>query len=209
MPIVQINTPNLIADLAQIDTFIGDVEAARALTFDDIINECFSLKPTQDCDTLQLFDDTDYNELEPVNLDNLTITVSLSREDSCGSTVICSGIQVLPNTTQTFDSLDKDGLYCSSVQLDYLRDGTLYTKIIYPSYETDCCAELFHSLASTMKSKMASIGCTIVKYSKIGRKITKLKKSYLRISNLKWVYDNSLDACSERDKVYCLYNKIK
>jgi hypothetical protein len=209
MPIININTPNLIADLAQIVASEIIIEDSRVLVFSDIINAVFALKPTQDCDTLQLFDFTDYQELENVNMDNLTINVYLARHSSCGEIIEYCSTEIQPNVTTTFENLKEDGLYCAIVQIDYIRDLVPYTSIIHESYEKDCCTELFSKLASEMKIKMAKIGCSIVKFSKVGRNIVKLKDSYLKISNLMWVYNNSVDSCYEGDKVHCIYNKIK
>jgi len=214
MPIVQINTPNLVSDLATISTTVDSIESNQPLSFDTFIDSCFALKPTQDCSAIRLVDSTKYQQLANINLDDITINYSVTYgKGGCSEAIVCSGT-MSPNEMITLEGVDKDGFYNAEIQVTYTTDpGTptevVYTNIIDESYFKDCCTELFGTLVSTMKSKMATIGCTISKYSKIGRNVIKLKDSYLRISNLKWVYDNSFESCGEYEKVFCLYNKIK
>ena len=214
MPILKINTPNLLSDLDTISTTIDSIEDNKPLNFNTFIDPCFAIKPTQDCNTIRLVDSTKYQGLSNINLDNITSNYSVTYGKSgCSESIVCSGA-MLPNEMVTIEGVDKDGFYNAKIQITYTinpktLDEVVYISFIEDSYFKDCCTELFSDLSSIMKSKMATIGCTILKYSKIGRNIIKLKDSYLRISNLKWVYDNSFESCNEYKSVFCLYNKIK
>jgi len=209
MPIININTPNLIADLATIAGIIISVEAAAPITFDTLIDACFKLKPTQDCDAMILHDFTDYQKLGVVDLDDVTITIAYGYEGDCGNVEICSGIPFTPNSQYVLEQLQDDDCYYASVQIDYIVGPITYTKTFEVSYVKDCCTDSFDTLANKIVNKMNDIADTICTFKKVGRKISVLKNSYLILSNLYWLYCHSKNACNEYEKVYCLYNKMK
>lgn len=214
MPVAQINTPNLAAELVAIDGILTNIANNAPTTFDTIINDCFKLKPTQDCNALILEDFTDYQELEAIDLDNLTISAYIELCDECYDTQPCPAIFIQPNVKTTFDDLHYDGVYCVNIQMTYLRDEggpdlVEYTKNFKVSYRKDCCEKEYKNIARDIWGKMADIACCINSLRKIGRNTKDLNKSYLKLSNLLYLYYNSFDACYEKDQVLCMYNKIK
>lgn len=210
MPVIPINTPTLAADIAQIAVFVANFLAGIPISFDTYINSCFALKPTQDdCDVLILTDFTDYQELGVVDLNDVTVSVSFGQMTDCGCAFTCTGIPMLPNGVMTFDKVTSDGLWGAEIIVTYVLLGITYTKTIRESFVVDCCEKLYRELSYNIWGKMSDIACTITKLSKVGRNIKTLKKSYLQLSNLLWLYYNSVDSCNERDKVFCIFNKIK
>lgn len=215
MPVNQINTPNLAVELAVIDGIKSTIASNAPTTFDTIINSCWKLKPTQDCGAFILEDFTDYQELEAVDLNELTISTYLEFCGHCENTSPCPAIFIQPNVKTSFadDWVDKDGIYCAVIQITYNRDelGTLvpYTKTIRQSYRKDCCEKEYKNISRDVWGKMSDIACNIRSLAKVGRNTKVLKKSYLKLSNLLYLYYNSADACFEKDQVLCMYNKIK
>jgi len=210
MPVIPINTPNLATDIAQIATFIATILGGAPISFDTYINSCFALKPTQnDCDVLILQDFTDYQELGIVDINDVSISVSFGQMTDCGCVYSCTGLPMLPNAIMTFDKVTSDGLWGAEIVITYVLLGITYTKTIRESFIVDCCEQPYRELSYNIWGKMSDIACTIVKLSKVGRNIKGLNKSYLQLSNLLWLYYNSIDSCNERDKVFCIYNKIK
>ena len=214
MSVIVVNTPNLATELAEIVSIRANIALNAPTTFDTLINPCFQLKPTQDCEALILEDFTDYQELVPIDLDNLTINVSLIRKtDCCPEGITCNALTIQPNVKTSFEDLEMDGVYCAIVSLSYVRDelGTLvtYEKEIRPSYKKDCCEKEYKNISRDVWGKMSDIACCIANLAKIGRNTKELKKSYRKLSNLLYLYYNSVDACYEKDKVLCAYNKIK
>lgn len=220
MSVIQVNTPNLTTDLLDIANAKVAIENNADTKLLDIIPFCFQLKPSNDCDTLRLYDFTDYSKVPDINYDNLTIEVSFGYKKECECEMIgCSQI-MKPNGVITFEHLDKDGIYGVFVNISYIREEPIpgppgsvelvtYTDILQFSYEKDCCSNKYKELNNTIKSDMANKACSEIKLSKIGRSVKQLKKSYVKLSNLNWLYINSKDACNEVEKVNCLYKKIK
>ena len=214
MPVIQISTPNLAADIASIASITATILGNAPIAFDSFINPCFKLKPTQDCDAMILHDFTDYQELTTIDLNDVVITFSYGMSTDCGCAYICSGLPFTPESQYTLENLGEDACYGASIELQY-TDNTdpmnpiVYNKTIMVSYEKDCCGESFKELACTILNKMNCIANTICSFKKIGRKIFDLKESYLKLSNLYWLYCNSKEPCNDRDQVYCLFNKIK
>lgn len=213
MPVILVNTPNLAADLVTIDGFITTIENNAPTVFSDIINACFKLKPTQDCDAMILHDFTDYQELEAVDLDNLTITFDYGIVTDCGCEWICEGLPFTPNSKYTLDQLQEDGIYCVNIHMSYDRDEggpiVTYTSDFKVSYKKDCCEKSYEELGLNIWKNMVNISCCINNFAKIGRPIRDMKASYVKLSNLLWAYYNRFESCVERDKSFCLFNKIK
>ena len=180
-------------------------------TFDYWVRGCFTLKPTLDCDTLIFEEFPDYR----TGVLFLDINVTLIQKTDCGD-VIASPTQNYTTGSPPihFTDIDADGVYCAEVEISFVAENfsaetVAYNETLHISYEKDCCKKLYDALSVKMLAKMSSDSCTMVKYSKVGRNVLQLKKSYTKISNLMWAYNNSSDACSERDKSFCLFNKIK
>jgi hypothetical protein len=220
MPIIAINTPTLATDVAQIATFISTIEAGAPTTLDSFFAPCWALKPSGDCEALILTDFTDYTSLvdgSPIPPEDLVISSTFGPLSACGCEIVtnsCSTQTLLPGSITSYDSLTQDGVFCAEITITYTDsndegDAAVYTKTLKVSYETDCCERKYRELSYNIWGKMSDISCTINKLSKIGRNIKGLKKSYLQLSNLLWLYYNSVDSCNERDKVFCIYNKIK
>jgi len=213
MPVYQILTPNLVTNLTDIDTLSAAIVAATPTSFDTLINDCFKLKPTQDCETLFVEDFTDYQELGVVDINDVTIVVSLSKKNDCGCKLICGGLIVDPNSKITFENLIKDGTYSVEITITYVLDifgvPTTFTKTICESYVKDCCKREYKKVSFNICSRMATISCTIAQFSTIGRSIKSLKQSYMTLSNLLWVYYHAADSCLEVEKIKCIYNKIR
>jgi len=217
MPIIPINTPNLAADIVQIAAFVVAIEATAPITVDTFFNPCWALKPSGDCEALILTDFTDYQAITPIDLNDVSISATFGFLSDCGCEVVVDdcGVKVLlPNSITTYDQLTKDGVFCSDLIITYI-DNTIpaspitYTKSVKVSYEVDCCEKKYRELSYNIWGKMSDISCCINSLSKVGRNIKTLKKSYLQLSNLLWLYYNSIDSCNERDKVFCIFNKIK
>jgi hypothetical protein len=217
MPINSINTPNLVTDVASIASITATQQGAATTVFSDVINLCFQLKPTQDCDAMILHDFTDYQELGTVDLNDLTITFSYGIQTDCGVEEICAGLPFTPNSQYTINDLSKDGCYVVSVHIEYSGTGGTtddpivfdYTHDFDVHYEKDCCSASFKVVDDNIIAEMRTILGSICTLSKVGRKIKHLKDNYVKLSNLNWLYNNSKDPCSERDKVLCMFNKIK
>jgi len=210
MPIQNIIVTNLSTKLDDITAIVDNIEATREPTIDDYINFCMRVKPTQDCDALFLEDYTDYQELGVVDTSLVSINATFMKKTATCGVPLCSSQVLVVNGKLVFENIDMDGVYGVVVEIIYSPVGfDPFTKTLYLGYTVDCCYKKFTEVAKEIWCKMASVSCTIVKYSKVGRKISELKKNYTKLSNLMWVYDNSFDACDERDKVLCLYNKIK
>lgn len=209
MPVIPINTPNLATDIAQIATFVANILASAPTTFDTLINANFQLKPTQDCDAMILHDFTDYQELSVVDVNNVTITVAYGYRSKCEDVILCSGVPLIPNSQLSLENLDEDKEYFCTVDISYFDGVDTWTKTLDTCYVKDCCSNSFRELSCTIVSKMNNIADTICCYKKVGRKIVKLKDSYLKLSNLYWLYNHSKNPCNDRDQVYCLFNKIK
>lgn len=210
MPIQNIIINNLAVKQASLVSIADNIEATREPTIDDYINFCMKVKPTQDCDALFLEDFTDYQELDAIDTSLVSISATFMKKTATCGVPMCAEKVLSVNGKLVFENIDMDGVYGVIVNITYSRVGfNPFTKTLMIGYTKDCCAKKFTELAKTIWCKMASVSCTIVKYSKIGRKISELKKNYIKLSNLMWVYDNSYDGCYEIDKVYCLYNKIK
>jgi len=216
MPVIPINTPNLATDIAQIASFIATILAGAPVTLKSFINPCWTLKPTQDCDALILQDFTDYQELTPIDLNDVVLSSTFGPFSKCDCAIIvddCSTQFVLPNSITSYDQLNQDGLFCAEILIQYTDNvpivPVVYTETVKVSFEIDCCEKKYRELSYNIWGKMSDIACTITKLSKVGRNIKKLKKSYLELSNLLWLYYNSIDSCNERDKVFCIFNKIK
>lgn len=212
MPVYQISVPNLVADQASIASIISGLVVPTS--FDTFINANFKLKPTADCDTLILHDFTDYQELGVIDLNDVVVTISYGYRHCCEDVIICDGISFTPNGQYVIENLDEDKEYFATIQIQYTdntipSDPQIYTKTFDVCYVKDCCSDSFRELSCTIVSKMNKIADTICCHKKIGRKITKLKDSYLMLSNLYWLYCNSKHPCNDRDQVYCLFNKIK
>ena len=218
MPIIPINTPNLAADIVQMDVFANAIVLSAPITLNTYIKPYWALKPSGDCDALILTDFTNYQELGSVNLDDVVITSKFGTLSECGCEIItdnCPDKSLLPNSITTYDQLNKDGVFCSEITIQYtVGDGSsdnpyiAYSETIKVSYEVNCCEKKFQQLSFNVWGRMSDISCQINCLMKVGRSVKKLKKSYLELSGLLWVYYNSVDACNERDKVFCLFNKI-
>jgi hypothetical protein len=216
MPVIPINTPNLAVDIAQITTFINAILAAAPTTLNSFFNPCWTLKPTGDCDALILTDETDYQAFGVVPLDDLVITANFGPLSDCDCAIVtndCPPNPLLPNSITTYDQLINDGIYCAEITIQFTDNfppvPVVYTETINVSYKLDCCTKKYRELAYNIWGKMSDISCCINDLSKIGRNVKTLKKSYLELSNLLWLYYNSIDSCNERDKVFCIFNKIK
>ena len=214
MPIININTPNLVADIAQIDAFIVTILAGAPTTVDTFFVPCWTLKPSGDCDTLILTDFTDYDGISAIDLDNVTISATFGPVGDCCEIVTtpCSvGLIILPNAITSYTDLNQDGLYCAEITITYYDpiSELTYTKVMKVAYTSDCCEAKYRDLSYNIWGKMSDIACSITKLTKVGRNIKTLKESYLQLSNLLWLYYNSCDPCIERDKVFCIFNKIK
>jgi hypothetical protein len=225
MPVIPINTPNLVADQAQIAAFILAIEALAPTTLNTFFTPCWALKPSGDCDALILTDVTDYNVLDPygvpINIDDITISSNFGPVSDCGCEIVtdeCQSGTLLPNSITTYDQLMRDGKFCAELTITFgwnpVPDDpdnplTYYTEVIKVAYEVDCCTKKYRELAYNIWGKMADISCQINCLVKVGRNVKKLKESYLELSNLLWLYYNSIDSCNERDKVFCIFNKIK
>jgi len=207
MPVNQISVPNLVADQAAIDAILAGLVVPTS--FDTLINANFKLKPTAECETLILYDYTDYQELGVVDINNVIITIAYGYKHCCDNVVICDGIVFTPNGQYVMENLDEDKEYFANVQISYFDGVDTWTKTLDTCYVKDCCSDSFKELSCTIISKMNNIADTICCYKKVGRKIVKLKDSYLQLSNLYWLYCNSKNPCNDRDQVYCLFNKIK
>jgi hypothetical protein len=217
MPVIPINTPNLATDIAQIATFIATILGNAPTTLNSFFNPCWTLKPTGDCDALILTDVTDYQAITPINLDDVIISSNFGLLGDCGCEIITDGCPpnpLLPNSITTYDQLVKDGVYCAELTIQY-TDNTIpsapviYTETISVAYESDCCTKKYRALSYNIWGKMSDISCQINCLQKVGRNVKSMKKSYLELSNLLWLYYNSIDSCYESDKVFCIFNKIK
>jgi hypothetical protein len=155
----------------------------------------------------------DFTDYKAADLNDITIIIAYGYQRACGNVEICSGIPFTPTSQYVLDNLVEDDCYYASIQIDYVLTvgdiTTTYSKTIEVGYEKDCCTDSFEMLATKMIDKMNYITNTICTFKKVGRKISELKNSYLLLSNLYWLYCHSKSACSEYEKVYCLYNKIK
>lgn len=212
MPVVVLNIPSIAIRLIEIIGFVGIIEGNAPITLETYINNCFTLKPSQDCDTLILEDHTDYKEiLSDIDLDDVEITVNFGSLSDCDCSIVneCPVQTILPNSITSFSDLESDGIYCAEITITYTLLDITYSRTIKSSFNKDCCDLSYKELSLNVWGRMSDIACTITKLSKIGRNITSLKKSYLKLSNLLWLYYNSVDSCNERDKVFCLFNKIK
>jgi len=209
-----IYTNIFVGDSAQVEGSIDVVKGLLTSTYGDSFSTyfqgCFTLQPTLDCDTLVFEEFPDY-----VGVSNLIIDITLIYKTDCGDVIISPTQDYISGSGPIhFTDLDSDGVYCMQVHISFQAGGgkvavIQYDEILTYAYDKDCCKRLYDALSETMLSKMSSDSCTMVKYSKVGRNVLKLKKSYTKISNLMWAYNNSSDACSERDKAFCLFNKIK
>jgi len=217
MPVIPINTPNLATDIAQIDTFIATILGNAPTTLNSFINPCWGLKPTGDCGALILTDFTDYQELTTIDLNDVLISVNFGMLSACNCEVLtddCLSGVLLPNSITSYPELQYDGTYCAEVTIQYTdntdpQNPIVYTEVIKVTYDIDCCEKKYRELSYNIWGKMSDISCTINCLVKVGRNVKTLKKSYLQLSNLLWLYYHSKDSCEERDKVFCIFNKIK
>ncbi len=218
MPVKPINTPNLITELADIDTIESSI--SPPIGFNTYINPIFKLKPTQDCEALILHDYTDYEELYSVSLDEVTIVISYGLLSDCGCEIdyICEGISFTPNSQYVLNNLLKDGVYCVKIEIQYYspfnadRDPQIIdvSTTINSSYKKDCCEKEYKNISRNVWGKMSDLACSISNLAKIGRNTKQKRKSYVKLSNLLYLYYYlSKDACEEKEKVLCAYNKIK
>lgn len=213
MAVIDINTPNLSNELNDIESFKVVINDNIQTSFDTLINPCFKLKPTQDCKTLVLKDYTDYQELGNIDINDVSINISYGLKTDCGCNVICENVDFNPNGQFILEKLDSDGVYGFYINISYSRDenGSLvfYTKTVQQSYTKDCCTSEYEYVGKNIWGNMSDISCSIISLNKIGRNVKSLNKSYRKLSNLLWLYYNSTDSCSEKEKVKCLYTKIK
>jgi len=141
-------------------------------------------------------------------------TIELFKEDCCGRRT-CLGIRTdIPGTTtQIFSNLLGDGKYVLVVSFYDAALDVIYTTEICA--DLDCCDKKRISLADSIACKMASISCTICKYSSVGRNIKTLKKNYLKLSNFLYVLNSCGCAgkipltCQEVELIKCKFKKIK
>ena len=206
--ITTITTPNLAADLISIDIAVAAIIAATPDSFDTYICPAVSLKPTSSCDDYVLTDHTDYQLLGAVDVNDVTITVTFGLMDDCYCDFGC------PESPETnfiisYPDLKRDGLYCATVEFTYVLGEEIFTKTLKVAYNKDCCTKKFDDISFSVWGKMSQISCTMMSYSKIGKKVNKLRDSYLKLSNMLWLYYNHVDACNDWEKVSCMYNKIK
>jgi hypothetical protein len=217
MPIQNINTPNLATELADIDTITGGISVPNSL--DTYIKPIIKLKPTQDCEALILKDFTDYQELYPVDISEVTITFSYGLLSDCGCEIdyICQSLTLEPTSSYVLDNLEKDGVYCVEIQMNFstfnpdaIPPEINETKTFNVSFRKDCCEKEYKNISRNVWGKMSDLACSIATLSKIGRNVKEKKKSYLKLSNLLYLYYYlSKDACEEKEIVLCTYNKIK
>jgi len=74
-----------------------------------------------------------------------------------------------------------------------------------------CCDEARQCLIDDLSCKIAGIGCEINKREKVGRNMTDLWNSSIKLLNIQWVLDN-LSCCLTCDEVEafrCIISKIK
>ena len=218
MPVIPINTPNLAADIVQMAAFVSAIIAGAPNTLNTYFNPCWSLKPTGDCSALILTDETDYQAIGVVDLNDVLISSTFGLLSDCGCEIISDGCPpnpLLPNSVTTYDQLAKDGTYCTEIEVSYTVipvgefEPVTFTETIKVAYESDCCEKKYRALSYNIWGKMSDISCDINCLMKVGRNIKNLKKSYLELSNLLWLYYHSIDSCYESDKVFCIFNKIK
>ena len=206
------NIPNLLVDYNQIVAFRSSIISSIPYYFEHFVTDCFKLKPSQDCETLFL---EDFSKWDGRKLPyDVSIVVSLTKKNDCECIPICSGLTMEPNSKLVFENLIKDGTYAVNIVVTYTVDVPIqgmitFTKVICKSYVKDCCKREYKEVANNIWEKMSGIACTITNFSETGRTVKSLKKSYIALSNLLWVYYHAADSCLEVDKIKCLYTKIR
>jgi len=208
MAIVNISLPNLATDVALIESTIATIEAAVPNNLLSYIKPRFIFKGSEDCSTFYLDDVTDYQEVRPVTVENVTLNVTYSYKTACGEIIDCSSNSMTVNGRLIFGNTYGDGEYCVSIQITYVVESVTYTDTVKYCLVQDCCQNKVIDLRKEISDCMASLSCKINEYKCIGRNYFKLTSKYLQMSNLLWVMDNTNSSCDDYSSFACLFKKI-
>lgn len=211
MSVNNILLPDLATDLTLIENTIIAIEAAAALQLSDFINPRFILKSSTDCSTFYLDDATDYSEVAVIDPADVAINVTFVYRDECGDLCICPSQPMANNGRLEFENTEGDGMYCTIIDVVYtdpITPTNIYSSRLEKCLTQKCCNNNMISLRENIECTMASIGCKINGFKKIGRPTIKFDNNYIELSNMLWMIDNSNRSCRLYEVLSCLFKKI-
>lgn len=153
-------------------------------------------------------DNTDYA--------NMNIILEVYSVNKVGERTCVYQGSFLPSSHYFLDNNLGDTTYVFVLSLTYTPSGGSEEATLTEELEIclDCCLDKRENLVSVLTRKMSSISCKIQDFKAIGKKVFDLEKSYLKLSNLYYLLNDTncrglIDlSCEEINKIDCIIKKI-
>lgn len=193
-----------------LDAVAALIEANEAEQFTDFIDECFSVKFTDDCENIIIADNTDYEEVDTDNL-TYTITITIKRAYAM-DTVIIGNAPFVPGSKVMYGKADGfagDGEYCVTINGTYIADDVTYTNESEICKTLNCCGDEICSLKNNIKCKMGAVGCKIKDNLRMGKKVFALQNMLFKLTLMLNLLDECGNGCEDYESVLCEFNGMK
>jgi len=176
----------------------------------DYITPCFILRKDDLCTELFLYDETEYNAIDP---SLVTITVSVFyRSDLNDEYVQIINPCTFPSDSQEVYKADcGNGYYKLEIQVQYTDGLDTSSETLIKEITLDCCKCGIEDLKSEVKTKLSTVGCKVHEYECIGKDRTKLQEALYGLSNALFYLETAsiTNHCKTAHQVECFLKSIK